>query len=263
MKHSLLGTFALLIGVTPLSAHQDTVIELKDGKLLDLPEEFQPAAFDLDKKTLIISGKALQFPDSLQALFPDDRPVDQLGEPNPVKGIPHTLKFSASWYHGPSLLPPYLLITITPNDRDFESEILVDIEAVAFLEARVLLKVSEERTEVVPVLINEPTAPKRDPDDWLLIIGKWRAGSTIVEITKDRIQATESGNELDYPKGNISPKEPGIMTLELPGGGEEIFNYELKGDILMLSFQRAAGIGLARLGSEADKACERRTETAE
>jgi hypothetical protein len=53
------------------------------------------------------------------------------------------------------------------------------------------------------------------------------------------------------------------MTLELPSGGEEVFGYERKGDILMMSFQRAAGVGLVRLGSAADKAYQRRTETAE
>jgi hypothetical protein len=137
MKHTLLSMIALLIGVVPLAAHQDTPIQRKDGKLLGLPKEFQPASFDLEKKIFTISGKALKFPDSLQSLFPDDRRVDQFGEPNAVKGIPYELKFSASWYHGPSLLPPYLLITITPNDRDFRAEIFVDLETVAFLEGSV------------------------------------------------------------------------------------------------------------------------------
>ena len=180
---------ALLLGVAPVAAHQDTPIQFKDGKLLGLPKEFQPATFDLNKKLLAISGKSLQFPDSLQALFPDDRREDLLGEPNPVKGIPFDLNFSASWYHGPSFLPPYLLISITPKGRDFRSEILIDIESVAFLEAHVFLKVSDERTDVVPVLIDKPTTQKREPNDWLSIIGKWRAGSTIVEITKERILA--------------------------------------------------------------------------
>jgi hypothetical protein len=263
MKHALLITISLLIGVAPLAAHQDTPIQLKDGKLLGLPKEFEPAAFDLAKKTLTISGKVLPLSHSLQSLFPDDRSVDEFGFQNPVKGIPYELKFSASWYHGPSLRPPYLLIKITPDDRDFRTEILVDIESVAILEARVFLKISEERTEVVPVLIDKPASPKPGPDDWLAIIGKWRTGGTIIEITKDRIQTTESGEVVDYPNGHISPKEPGMMTLTLPSGGEETFGYELKGDILALGFQRAGGFGLARLGSKADKDCQRRNNKAE
>lgn len=263
MKHALLITISLLIGVAPLVAHQDTPIQLKDGKLIGLPKEFQPAAFDLEKKTLTISGKALPFSHSLQSLFPADRSVDEFGFQNAVKGIPYELKFSASWYHGPSLLPPYLLIKITPDDRDFRTEILVDIESVAILEARVFLKISEERTEVVPVLIDKPPSPKPSPDDWLTIIGKWRAGGTIFEITKDRIQATESGEIFDYPKGEISPKGPGVMSLKLSSGVVEDFRYERKGDILELSFQRAPGVGLARLGSPADEACQRRNKEAE
>lgn len=262
MKQALLIAISLLIGVASLAAHQDTPIQLKDGKLLGLPKEFEPAAFDLEKKILTISGKALPFPDSLKALFPDDRRVDQIGESNAVKGVPFALKFSASWYHGPSFLPPYLLMKITPKDRDFSCEILVDIESVAFLEARVFLKISETRTELVPVLIDEPSPPKQGPVDWRTVIGKWRAGGTIIEITKERIQTTESGKILDYPKGEISPKGPGVMFLKLPNGGKETFVYELKGDILQLIFQRAVVV-LARLGSAADKACQRRSGEAE
>ncbi len=264
MKHPILvTTLVLMIAVATSAAHTDTPIQLKDGALRGLPKEFLPAAFDLDSKILTVAGKKLQLPDSLIALFPDGRGVDQFGEPNPVEGIPYELEFSASWYHGPSLLPPYLLIKITPKDRDFRSEILVDIESVAFLEAHVFLSVSKKRTEVVPVLIEEPKLPKEDVDDWLSIIGKWHAHDLIVEITKDEIQATQFGKLVDYPKGKIAPIEPGVMSLSLPSGGKEIFVYQRKGDILELSFQRAAGVNLAKLGSAADKASQRRNESAE
>jgi hypothetical protein len=264
MKYALFLTILqLVIGVLPLAGHQDTPIMFEGGALRGLPKEFEPAAFDLDKKTITISGKVLQFPESLQALFPDDRRVDQFGEPNPVKGIPFDLKFSASWYHGPSLLPPYLLIAITPKNRDFTSEILIDIESVAILKAHVFLRISESRTEAVPVQIEKQKPPDRRPDDWLSIIGKWHAADVIVEVTKDKITATRDGLELDYPKGTIRPVEPGVMALKLPSGVEEEFIYERKGDILELGFQRAPGVGLARLGSPADQACQRRNEPVE
>jgi hypothetical protein len=252
-----------VIGVVLVAAHQDTIIHFEDGTLRGLPKEFQPATFDVDKKILTISGKVLQFPDSLKALFPDDRPVDRLGDTTPVRGIPYELQFSASWYHGPSLLPPYLQITITPKNRDFHSEILIDIESLAFLKAHVFLKISETRTDAIPVLIVQPKTAKRGPDDWLSIIGKWSAHPLIVEITKNQLTATLSGVELEYPKGTIRPIKPGLMSLKLPSGVEENFIYERKGDILELGFLRAPGIGLARLGSPADEAYQRRNQPVE
>ena len=128
----LLG--CLLSGV--LSGHQDTLLKFEDGKITGLPEKYQPASFDRQKKILTIAGKSLTFPETLHALFTDDRVDELFGDPLPVKGHPYKLKFSASWYHGDfARLPPYMLIRIEPEDRDYAFELLIDMDRLRFIRA--------------------------------------------------------------------------------------------------------------------------------
>lgn len=65
---------------------------------------------------------------------------------------------------------------------------------------------------------------------------------------------------MDYPNGIIAPLKPGEMSLKPSSGGKETFYYEIKGDIMELNFERAPGVGLVRIGSEAEKRYGRRME---
>ncbi|MEO1855953.1 MAG: hypothetical protein ABGY95_01130 [Rubritalea sp.] len=125
----------LLSGV--LSAHQDTPLKLEDGKIIGLPDKYQPASFDRKKKILTIAGKSLAFPAILHALFIDDRVDELFGDPLPVKGHAYKLKLSASWYHSEldPELPPYMLIRIEPDDRDYAFELLIDMDRLRFIRA--------------------------------------------------------------------------------------------------------------------------------
>lgn len=125
----------LLSGI--LAAHQDTPLKFEGGKITGLPEKYQPASFDRQKKILTIAGKSLIFPEILHKLFTDDRVAELFGDPVPVKGHPYRLKFSASWYHlelSPEL-PPYMLIRIEPDDRDYAFELLIDMDRLRFIRA--------------------------------------------------------------------------------------------------------------------------------
>jgi hypothetical protein len=250
-----LSVIALTVVCGRVSAHQDTPLELKEGVLIGLPKVFQPAAFDRDKKVLTIGGKQLELSPVLKRLFPDNREVDFFGKTDKKDSIPYDLSFSASWYHGPSTLPPYLQIRITPKERNFRFEILVDIQALRILEAEMIVSLSPNSEQSIPIAING--SERAIPVDltWQSIIGTWRSGSILLTITSNTIAVTDDGKALDYPAGSISPIEPGVLSLKLPGGSTEKVFYRRSGDILEIGFR--AGISLAKLGSDTDKFYER------
>lgn len=262
MKHCIhqaiaLAILSLAIGCGLASAHQDTPLQLKDGVLEGLPKVFQPARFDLEKKVLTIGGKNLELPPTLRRWFPDDHTADTFAEPQ--KGIPYDLSFSASWYHGlSSTLPPYLQIRITPKERDFCFEIIVDIQSLKILEANMIVSLSPNSKQRVPIAINSGKE-KVVPTDlkWQSIIGTWRAGSVVAKISSDKIVVTDDGEAVEFPTGSISPIEPGVMSLRRRDGTMEKFRFNLSGDILELNFERGGFIGLAKQGSETDKLYER------
>ena len=137
-KSIILFLWCLL--VHSAAAHQDTLLKLSEGVLTGLPKEYEPARFDLSRKVLTIGGKELRFPAVLHRLFPDDFIVAPFGDPVVIKGTPYDLKFSASWYHDLSGLPPYLLIRISPKNRDFAFEILIDLDTLKFIRVEANIK---------------------------------------------------------------------------------------------------------------------------
>lgn len=251
----------LMTGCRITSAHQDTPLKLKEGVLVGLPKAFQPAEFNLEKKILTIGGKDLQLPPVLERLFPDAR-EDLFGEPHQVEGIPYGLTFSASWYHGPSMLPPYLQIKIKPRERDFRFEILVDIQNLKILEAEMVVSLAPNSYQSIPIAIDGSDRAIPIDLDWESAIGTWRSGTLVVSISKDAINATDRGEAVDYPGGSISSVKRGEMLLQLPDGGKEQLPFVRGGDILNLYFERG-GLELVRVGSDTDKLYERLRKEAE
>ena len=45
-------------------------------------------------------------------------------------GLPHDLKLTASAYHDPKILPPYLAITIQPKGKDFAYQLLLNLDTL-------------------------------------------------------------------------------------------------------------------------------------
>lgn len=253
-------SFVMIVFLSPSAeGHQEIPLEYKNGKFNNLPQEFEPAEFRMEDKSLKISGKVLVIPEVLARLFPDQGRASQFGDNGlGVQPSQHNVKFLASWNHGPSMLPPYMIIRILPHDENFRFDIYVDLEEVSIMRASVII--TSKTNEILAVPISLETSRSNIPKDWRLIIGIWRFGDMVVRISENELKTTEGGNNVEYPTGVIRPDQPGRMILTTPSGKSETFHYTLKDDILVLDFERAPGIGLARFGSESDKVWMKRLD---
>jgi hypothetical protein len=122
-----------------LLAHKDALIQLKGTRLVGLPEKFAPAELDLKAGELRIGHCAMTFSPLLKSLF------DQ----------PHELVVSASWYHDPKTLPPYICLHIKPQDKDFSYEILLNLETLELIEVSVTLRESATTTRRLPIALSD------------------------------------------------------------------------------------------------------------
>jgi len=122
----LAWVLALGLGCLTASAHEDTMLELKDGKLVvseewrefrKMPEEYLPMEYDAATHRVRVGKREMRMIEFLKAFFPED------GK--------YKISFSASWYHdfeSPGSLPPYLLIKIEPEGRQFRYELLLNMK---------------------------------------------------------------------------------------------------------------------------------------
>src|ERR1700677_4976282 len=102
LRRLLLCTGVLFFSqCSALLAHKDRLIELKGTRLVGLPEKFTRAELDLKAGELRIGHRAMTFSPLLKSLF------DQ----------PRELVISASWYHDPETLPPYICLHIKPREK--------------------------------------------------------------------------------------------------------------------------------------------------
>jgi hypothetical protein len=122
-----------------LLAHVDTLIQLKNNRLVGLPEKFTPAELDLTAGRLRIGHHAMTFSPFLKSLF------DQ----------PHDLDIAASWYHDPKTLPPYISLRIKPKMKDFRYSILLNLETLELIEVSVTLRESATTTRRLPIAISD------------------------------------------------------------------------------------------------------------
>lgn len=121
------------LGALSASAHMDTIIELEDGKLVGLPEEYQPAEFDIEKGALRLGPRVFQFSEYLRSLFPKD------GR--------YKLSFSSSWYHSDYVdMPSYLAIDIRPRGKDFHYHLLIDMDKAELMYLNVVLQLDKNTT---------------------------------------------------------------------------------------------------------------------
>ncbi len=131
---------ALLVVCVPLlQAHEDTLIKLDGSKLVGLPADLSPAELDLKEFRLRIGENELTFPPLLKDFFQQ----------------PHDLQVSASWYHRLEILPPYLLIRITPKKKDFSYEILLELRTLDLIKLSVALRESEGSTRHLKVELED------------------------------------------------------------------------------------------------------------
>lgn len=106
-------------------AHKDRIITLEaGGDLSGLPSQYLPAQLDLSAKRLVIGKHSLLMPPCVARYFL---------EPNSYK-----LSVTASWYHSRSVLPPYIGFRISPIEKDFEYNLLFNMEDLSPIEFSII-----------------------------------------------------------------------------------------------------------------------------
>ena len=247
--------------VHPVQAHSDTPIILKEGVLKGLPKEFRPAGFDTKKKILTIKGQELEMPKVLMKVFTDEVLEMALDKKLVGDGIPHGLQFSSSWYHGPSDLPAYLVIKVSPEKRRFRYEIMVDLEAVTVRKAKVILL--DDRGEwhaSFPIDLSKEEGHEPEKTEWKDVIGKWRGEGVTVEFTKDRIIFDEIWSDEDKVWKVLDSKKLNSTEVLRDDKSEDSLVYERDGDLLSFGTARGWFGTVAKFGSKADLDAQRRHE---
>jgi len=121
LRKLALGFF--LVATTPLLALHDAIVNLIDGRIEDLPAQYQPAAFDPKSGALRIGQREVTLSPFLRGLFPEDGAYE--------------LQMTASWYHDRADGPYYLGFHITPKGKDFSYKFRLDLDTLRLLSVQV------------------------------------------------------------------------------------------------------------------------------
>lgn len=101
--------------------HQDTRLQIdKNGNIIGLPKQFNPAKFDWNKKKLQINDKELIFPKCMNCYFEKQKKTK--------------LNLSASWYHSKEVMPYYLSFDISHEGANYGYTILIDLETLELID---------------------------------------------------------------------------------------------------------------------------------
>src|SRR5690242_12416146 len=116
MRTILACILAILVCHTA-SAHQDTIITQNGEKLEGLPSKYQPALFSIADRRIVLGEKSVVVPDCIWKHF------------GPIKAS--DVRFRSSWYHDPSILPPYISMRIAKADGEAGYELLLNLDTLA------------------------------------------------------------------------------------------------------------------------------------
>jgi hypothetical protein len=131
--------FVVLAWSGKAPAHEDHIIKIKDDKLVGLPDKYAPAEISLKESRLRIGDHVMVFSPLLKSLF----------------DLPHDLKLTASWYHDPKIVPPYLVIAIQPKGKDFSYKLMLNLDTLDLIELSVTLRESEKSTRLLPIALSD------------------------------------------------------------------------------------------------------------
>ena len=151
----LLCVIVALVADVSLWGHEDTTLKLDGKKIVGLPEVYQPALLDAEEGFLQIGDKRLIFNGFMKEVFSGDRR--------------YSTDITASWYHDPKVLPPYLSIDVTPRGANFTYSILIDLNKLKIIKAEMDLRETRKRTRIIPI----------DPRCWR----DGECGGTITTVT--------------------------------------------------------------------------------
>lgn len=108
--------------------HEDTILQLDAyGNISGLPKEYSPAKFDLDNAYLKIKDKEILFPPCISHYLNFYK--------NPE------IELSASWYHWIDIMPYYINIEISGENKSHRLSIIIDLESLELLEIEKITKV--------------------------------------------------------------------------------------------------------------------------
>jgi hypothetical protein len=146
LLRSLGWILALSLGCLTASAHEGVVLELKEGKLvlsedeygeMKVPKEFLPMEYDKATHRVRIGKREMKLIEYFTSLFPED------GK--------YKVSFSSSWYHESETLPPYLVINIEPEGRQFSYHLLLNMKDLSVIYLEVLLDLGGGGRRYMPV----------------------------------------------------------------------------------------------------------------
>jgi hypothetical protein len=126
---------------TPVAAHKDRIILIDNGKLVGLPDQYQPAYLNLQEKSLQVGTKHIVFPACVSKYFPENNN--------------YTVKITASWYHATTAMPPYLLISIHPSGRNYNYRLLFNLDTPKPLKFEIEIHESESVTAFHQLVIDD------------------------------------------------------------------------------------------------------------
>jgi len=133
MKTCFLLILSLLVGsFNTATAHQDKIIEIKDGKLIGLPDQYNPANINLEELSLQIGNNKLIFPTCLSKYFTENEQ--------------YSLNSSSSWYHDLSRFPPYILLTVEPKNKIYSYQLLFNLDTLNPIQVEKRIRESERIT---------------------------------------------------------------------------------------------------------------------
>jgi hypothetical protein len=135
---TILCILGCLVATLAASAHQDRIILLEANRLVGLPDQYGPASFVLAERKLTVGRLAVTIPDCIWKYWGGIKASD--------------IRFSASWYHERSSLPPYLAIRICSSDAKEQYSLLLNLDtlAIIYLE-RVIESGNVTRFEKIPI----------------------------------------------------------------------------------------------------------------
>jgi hypothetical protein len=125
-------------------AHTDVPLKLTDdGNLvadpqdMKVPKKFLPLRYDKEEKLIRIGNRTMKLAPYFRSLFPDDGKYE--------------VHFSTSWYHDLSLLPPYMLMRIEPDGRQFHYDLLLSLKDLSVIEFSVEVDLGGGSSRYFPV----------------------------------------------------------------------------------------------------------------
>lgn len=103
-------------------AHEDHLIRLSGETLEGLPEKYQSASFSVRDRRIALGPVSVVIPDCIWRRLGTIKETD--------------LSFQASWYHDPSILPPYIMVSIGKAPGKIGYELLLNLDTLALISLR-------------------------------------------------------------------------------------------------------------------------------